>query len=290
MRSIRLPAVSTALATAVLGLGAGAASATAAPKLPCFGGIQHHPELTTGWPGFPAQLVKGGPAVESTVTFKNTAGREVKDFRISLYVAYLHAPLPAGSFAVELKAPGGDWKKVDFGTGDFSSIINSGMYQLPKDATLTLGLRIAATSAAPVGNYQTTESGGSAVLDEDTDTFLTEASAQQPAAKQDGTGVCTQYVGYGTHDFAVVDSASTATATPTRTATATAGAPTTPAATPTTAAPTTAAGTTQAARRGAELAETGASSTVPVAVGGATALVLGGGILVALRRRRGSHS
>ncbi|MFF2625651.1 LPXTG cell wall anchor domain-containing protein [Kitasatospora griseola] len=41
---------------------------------------------------------------------------------------------------------------------------------------------------------------------------------------------------------------------------------------------------------GAELAGTGAGDTVRIAVGGAAILVLGAGILVALRRRRGSHS
>ncbi|MFD5560476.1 LPXTG cell wall anchor domain-containing protein [Kitasatospora griseola] len=37
-------------------------------------------------------------------------------------------------------------------------------------------------------------------------------------------------------------------------------------------------------------AETGAGDTMRIAVGGAAVLVLGAGILVALRRRQGSHS
>ncbi|MGX4735662.1 hypothetical protein ACI1MP_35405 [Kitasatospora griseola] len=41
---------------------------------------------------------------------------------------------------------------------------------------------------------------------------------------------------------------------------------------------------------GAELAETGAGDTVRIAVGGASILVLGAEILMALRRRRGAHS
>ncbi|MFJ1792721.1 hypothetical protein [Kitasatospora griseola] len=49
----------------------------------------------------------------------------------------------------------------------------------------------------------------------------------------------------------------------------------------------------QAAHMGAELAETGAGDAgdaVRIAVGGAAILVLGTGILVALRRRQGAHS
>ncbi|MFC8719638.1 hypothetical protein [Kitasatospora sp. NPDC057198] len=250
--------------------------------------------------------------MESTVTFQNSVDHDVKDFRTSLYVAYLEAELPAGSFAVEIKAPGGEWRKVDFGTGDFSSIINSGQYQIPKGASLTLTLRIAATAEARVGKYQATESGGSALLEDDSDTFLPWDSSDQPASDQNGTGVCTQFTGYAFHDFAVVDSAASASpsaqpsASPsasasatadTSTGTPTAGAPTgtTPSATPTSAAPTSAtptsaAPTTQAAHQGAELAETGAGDTTRIAAGGAAALALGAGILVAVRRRRGSHS
>ncbi|MFF0388100.1 hypothetical protein ACFYS8_05305 [Kitasatospora sp. NPDC004615] len=212
MRSIRLLAATAALATTALGLGSTTASATVTPKMPCFGGVQNHPELATTWPGFPTELVKGGPAVESTVTFQNSVDHEVKDFQTSLYVAYLSGALPAGSFAVELKAPGGEWTKVDFGTGDFSSIINSGTYQLPKDASLTLALRIAATATAPAGTYQAMESGGSALLEDDSDTFVPlDPAEQKPASNQNGTGVCTQFVGYAFHGFAVVDSATTAT-------------------------------------------------------------------------------
>ncbi|QKW20709.1 hypothetical protein HUT16_17980 [Kitasatospora sp. NA04385] len=300
MRSIRLLAASAVLATAALGFGAATASATAAPKMPCFGGVQHHPELATTWPGFPAKLVKGGPAVESTVTFRNSVDHEVKDFQTALYAAYLSGELPAGSFAVEIKAPGGAWKKVDFGTGDFSSIIDSGTYQIPKGASLTLALRVAATAKAPAGKYQTTESGGSALLEEDSDTFVPLDSAdQKPASDQNGTGVCTQFTGYAFHDFTVVDSDTTTTpsAEPSHSATASAtAAASTPAAAQTTAsaaAQTTApaaASTTQAAHKGAELAETGAGNTMRIAVGGAAILALGAGILVALRRRQGTHS
>ncbi|MFB7944264.1 hypothetical protein ACFC6L_05035 [Kitasatospora phosalacinea] len=290
MRSIRLLAASAAFAVTALGLGATTASATAATKLPCFGGVQNHPELATTWPGFPAELVKGGPAVESTVTFRNSVDHEVRDFRTSLYVAYLHGELPAGSFTVEVKAPGGAWKKVDFGTGDFSSIVNSGTYQIPKGSSLTLALRIAATAAAPVGNYQSTESGGSALLEDDSDTFLPlDQAEQQPASDQNGTGVCTQFTGYAFHDFAVVDSATTAAPStePSHSASASATATATPTTAPT--ATPTAAPTTQAAHAGAELAETGADGTVRIAVGGAAVLVLGAGILVALRRRQGTR-
>ncbi|GLW67977.1 hypothetical protein Kpho02_02760 [Kitasatospora phosalacinea] len=299
MRSIRLVAASAAFATAAVGLGAATASATETLKAPCFGGVQNHPELATTWPGFPAELVKGGPAVESTVTFRNSVAHDVKDFRTSLYVAYLDNPLPAGSFAVEIKAPGGAWKKVDFGTGDLSSIIDSGMYQIPDGASLTLSLRIAATAEAPVGNYQATESGGSALLEDDSDTFIPwDAADQKPASNQNGTGVCTQFTGYAFHDFTVVDSATTAapstqpspsataSASATATATATAGA----SSTAPTASPTAARTTAQAAPLNAELAETGAGDTERIAVGGAAALALGAGILVALRRRRGTHS
>ncbi|BAJ31954.1 MULTISPECIES: LPXTG cell wall anchor domain-containing protein [Kitasatospora] len=297
MRPIRLLAASAAVATAALGLGTATASAAVPVKTSCFGGVQNHPELTTTWPGFPTELVKGGPAVESTVTFRNSVNHDVKDFRTSLYVAYLHAELPAGSFAVEVKAPGGSWKKVDFGTGDLSSIVNSGEYQIPKGGSLTLDLRIAATAKALVGDYQATESGGSAVLEDDSDTFLSwTAPSDQPAADQNGTGVCTQFVGYATHDFAVVDSATSASPSaepspsPSAPASSPAAAPTsTPTGSTHTATPT-AAPTTQAAHQGPELAETGAGNTTGIAVGGAAALALGAGILVAVRRRQGSHS
>ncbi|MFJ8443577.1 LPXTG cell wall anchor domain-containing protein [Kitasatospora griseola] len=292
MRSIRLLAASAALATTALGLGATTASATETPKMPCFGGVQNHPELATTWPGFPAELVKGGPAVESAVTFRDSVAHDVKDFQTSLYVAYLDGALPAGSFAVEVKAPGGEWKKVDFGTGDLSSIINSGTYQIPKGGSLTLALRIAATAEAPAGKYQATESGGSALLEDDSDTFVPlDPAEQKPASNQNGTGICTQFVGYAYHDFTVVDGATTATpsAQPSHSATASttagAGAPTT---TPTTG-PTTGQ-TVQAAHMGAELAETGAGDTAGIAVGGTATLSLGAGILVALRRRQGAHS
>ncbi|MEU5385244.1 LPXTG cell wall anchor domain-containing protein [Kitasatospora cineracea] len=285
MRSTRLLAASAALATTALGLGATTASAAEAPKMPCFGGVQHHPELATTWTGFPAELVKGGPAAESTVTFRNSVDHDVKDFRTALYVTALDGGFPAGSFTVEFKAPGGQWKKADFGTGDLASIVDTQTYQIPKGSSLTLALRIAATAKAPAGKYQTSESGGSALLEDDSDTFLPLAPAEQkPASDQNGTGTCTQFIASAAHDFAVVNNATTASpsaqpshaASPTASPTATAGTPST-------------APTTQAAHKGPELAETGADNTVPIAIGGAAVLALGAAILVALRRRRGTH-
>ncbi|MFJ8040225.1 LPXTG cell wall anchor domain-containing protein [Kitasatospora sp. NPDC096147] len=314
MRSHRIPAAAAATLLS-LGLGAGTASATAAtspspsaspsasasaspsastsastsatPQQPidyaCYKGIQSHTELDTKVTGFPATLARGGAPVESTVTFRNSTGRDVQGFDTAFYVGYADGLWPAGSFTVQVKLPGGDWKAGSFGAGDLDHIIDTGRYQLAKDETLTVKFRLAATDKAPLGEYGGSQSGGSDVVDDDTGKYLPK-DAPAPAVPG-GKGTCTQYVGYGDFYFTVVDpKAATPTAAPSKKPVVN----TRPSAKPTKkATPSASAGTPTATKSaGPELAATGGgSSSLPLAVGGGAAVLLGAGVLVALRRR-----
>ncbi|MFE9427181.1 hypothetical protein ACFYNO_29910 [Kitasatospora sp. NPDC006697] len=291
--TLRTLAASAVLAAACTGLTTTAAHAAAT----CQGGVQSHPELTTTWTGLSgATLVKGGAAVESTAVFRNTTGHDVKDFQTSFYVAADDAPTEhmADALTVELKLPGGDWKPASFGTGDGQSIISTGTYQLAKGDSVTVGIRVTATTHALAGKYGSTETGGSAALSDDTGEYLlptapvtgtpgptaspATTTSPSPTATSTGKDTCTQFVGYSTALFTITDPAAPTSAAASPSASATTHRPT---ATPTTTATTSA---------GPSLAFTGGGSgTGTIAAIGATTLTAGAGVLFLLRRRKPSH-
>ncbi|MFE9429325.1 LPXTG cell wall anchor domain-containing protein [Kitasatospora sp. NPDC006697] len=244
MRSTTFRALMTTAVLLTAGVDLGATAAQAAPADPCSGGVQTRNELTASWTGLDGTtLVPGGAAQQSTAVFRNTTGRDVRDFRTSFQIAPADAPteLMADAFTIELKLPSADWQPANFGTGNSQSIIDTGSYQLAAGEAVTVGIRVAATGHALVGTYGGTESGGSALLSDGTGSFIdysasptptspaassaaspspsapasapasaVAAVASAPTATSTGTATCTQFVGYSAASFVVADSAAAA--------------------------------------------------------------------------------
>ncbi|MFC8453479.1 LPXTG cell wall anchor domain-containing protein [Kitasatospora sp. NPDC057223] len=295
-----------------LGLGAGAASAASPtiPDRPCHNGGTGF-DLPTSWTGLDhSQVVRGAAPVESTVTIRNNSGHSVRNLD-PLIIVGPESPIMGTTFTLETKVSGGDWKVAELSVLHLATRFSIGPQQLAEDETLTIQLRLTTHTDASVGNFKFDWTGGADWLDDDTDRFLTVAEIAEGTAVPGGKGTCTSF-GTQVHiGFDVVDAPSspsptatptvtpTATASATPTATATAGpgaaASTAPAPTVTATATVTvtagpaASATTQAAHTGPELADTGDDTALPLALTGAGAIALGSA-LVALRRRRGSHS
>ncbi|MEU2513121.1 LAETG motif-containing sortase-dependent surface protein [Streptomyces syringium] len=260
------------------------------------------PTRTVEVPNFPEKLTAGGDWTEFSFEIDNKDAEELKDFTLSFWLSgkgksagQLDPKDPRATKLIYRTRSGSAasaWKSmVDVvtnvtveGKREFGSI--------PKGEKLTVDLRIRLGDAFPAGQASpivNTPAGVEApslrditvVAKDDGKTTPTESTS--PTAKSTATG--------GTDTKQPTGKATTsASATPTTTATAS------PSATPTTATPSAtasstwaAAGTTTTGGTG-ELAKTGADSTTPWAVAGsAAALALGASLVVAARRRRGTH-
>ncbi|MGF1430432.1 hypothetical protein [Kitasatospora sp. LaBMicrA B282] len=308
----RLVAVTAALAMS-LGLMTGTASAqTTAPTYYCFNGI-NKVQLQGSWTGLDnAKLVFGGAPVESTFTLTNTSGHDLPG--VTIWAQWLHdQELAWHTFTIETKETGGDWKNLRVSqplmSGSGLSYGPLGPLDLAKGATLTVRFRFSVPLVdtgvmnAPMANhYKFALAVSSELFDNDSGKFLDPNAAVDPTPGP--TGVCTSYVFAPTASF---DTVAASSPTPTPTASTTATTSVAPTGTPTTTAepaatgkpaPTSSATPTATAKpspsptaTGPELAFTGGGgSALPFGIGGAAVVVLGGAILVAVRRRKRAHN
>ncbi|WP_371499900.1 hypothetical protein OG871_26340 [Kitasatospora sp. NBC_00374] len=288
-----LAASAASFLTFCLGAGTAAAAPTGGlPDRPCHSG-RTGVLLPTTWTGLDqAKLVRGGAPVETTLTIRNTSGHTVRNLDS---LVFIQPSVDEGdAVLLESKTAGGDWTPVPWDVVHLNFHYTPGKYQLAKDETLTLKFRASAKRDATAVDYTFSWNAKSDVLDDDTDRFITIDDLVNGTAVPGGKGTCTEYYSQVGQSFSVVEAPAptptpTPTPAPTPTPTPTAAPTAAPTATPTTPAATLAARAVPALAE-TELAETGGGAGArPLAVTGAAAVTLGAGILVALRRRNGSH-
>ncbi|MFD7728890.1 hypothetical protein ACFV6F_00685 [Kitasatospora phosalacinea] len=310
MRSNRVLAASAVLTAAFLaplavGAGSAAALAPAAVPAPCANGVVTG-SFTAAWPeyedvGAPVVLGRTGP--ESALVFTNDDARDVQGIVVDFMVESIHFNVDT-PLDVEYKLPGSStWKAVDPATWTAEAASGSMRFVIPDTftvpgrSTTELGLRISAkTMAFPgmAGYHFWWGAGPEKFLDNDTDTWVDRPSPWHSAEPGQTAGTCTDFGGSGLGHITVFETEPTPTPSPvepTPTPTPTVTVTATATATPTVTATATATRTTVQAAPAPELAETGGGGgALPLALGGGAVIVVGAGILFALRRRGGDHS
>lgn len=249
---------------------------------------------------FPEKLTAGGDWAEFSFVLDNKDAEDLKNFSLSFWLnsgtersGQLTPEDPRATklkYRTRIGSTTSDWQSmVETVTG--STVQGKRQFgAIPKGTKLTVDLRIRLGDAFPAGQATTivnTPTGVEAPSLRDITVTAkdggktTPTESTSPTAKSTATGGTDTKQPTGkatTSASATPTTTTTATATPTDTATPSATATSTWAA----------AGTTTGGT--GELAKTGAGSSTPWAVAGsAAALALGASLVVAARRRRGSH-
>lgn len=253
-------------------------------------------------PNFPEKLTAGGDWTEFSFEIDNKDAEELKDFTLSFWLSgkgksagQLDPKDPRATklmYRTRSGSAASAWKSMVDVVTNVTVEGKRKFGNIPKGEKLTVDLRIRLGGAFPAGQASPivntpvdVESPSlrdiTVVAKDDGKTTPTESTS--PTAKSTATG--------GTDTKQPTGKATTPSVSATPTTTTTATATPTVTATPSATASSTwaAAGTTTTGGTG-ELAKTGADSTTPWAVAGsAAALALGASLVVAARRRRGTH-
>lgn len=260
------------------------------------------PTRTVEVPNFPEKLTAGGDWTEFSFEIDNKDAEELKDFTLSFWLSgkgksagQLDPKDPRATklmYRTRSGSAASAWKSMVDVVTNVTVEGKRKFGNIPKGEKLTVDLRIRLGGAFPAGQASPivntpvdVESPSlrdiTVVAKDDGKTTPTESTS--PTAKSTATG--------GTDTKQPTGKATTPSVSATPTTTTTATATPTVTATPSATASSTwaAAGTTTTGGTG-ELAKTGADSTTPWAVAGsAAALALGASLVVAARRRRGTH-
>ncbi|MFJ9946289.1 LPXTG cell wall anchor domain-containing protein [Kitasatospora sp. NPDC091207] len=219
--------------------------------------------------GYPElSLVKGGPAVESTVTVRNTTGYDLPEFS-STFTVIGHG---VRNLTAETRFPGGAWSTGTPVEGSDSWLqVPLQTFRLAKDESLTFRLRLAA------GRDAVAEKVGFSLNAQSSFTY-----------EQPGRDYC-RTVANASGGITVTEATGTGTTPSTPDPTTTPTSPTVPATgTPSPSASPAAGGGGTAATggQGTQLAHTGAGSTTPLAAGAVGAVAVGLATVLVVRRRR----
>ncbi|MFF7453568.1 LPXTG cell wall anchor domain-containing protein [Kitasatospora sp. NPDC008115] len=242
------------------------------------------------------RIVKDGTAQEIAISFQNTSSTTLTDFKLTYRIDSVKSLWRPKS---EVKVQNGEWKPAN-ATADHGSVA-LGTFQVKPNETITTRIRLTVEDS-PWQEFYLDLNGASEVLpygvgpenvkytcNRLTGSYSSSIKAvDKPTASPSATTAPSSTATKA--PTATTAPSTTATASTTASATATATASTSPSPSATRPAGTTG-GSNGTGANGTHLANTGANgSTVPLAITGGVAVLLGAGALLIARRRKAARS